>query len=115
MDLCVTPKYNRSIPGALKNAIDISYSRPYSQSVWSAKPAAVVTASPGGIGGFGANHHLRQALVFLDMPTMQQPEAYLGHANTFFAPDGTIADDKTRDFLKLLIDRFTKWIETILG
>ncbi|MDQ3478024.1 MAG: NAD(P)H-dependent oxidoreductase, partial [Pseudomonadota bacterium] len=75
--LFVTPEYNRSIPGPLKNALDVG-SRPYGQSVWAKKPAAVATASPGGIGGFGANHHLRQCAVFLDMPMMQQPEAYFG-------------------------------------
>ena len=75
--LFVTPEYNRSIPGALKNAIDVG-SRPYGRSAWEKKPVAIVTASPGGIGGFGCNHALRQACVFLDMPVMQQPEAYLG-------------------------------------
>ena len=66
--LFVTPEYNRSVPGVLKNAIDVG-SRPYGKSVWSGKPAAIVTVSPGAIGGFGANHHLRQSLVYLDMPT----------------------------------------------
>ena len=75
--LFVTPEYNRSVPGALKNAIDIA-SRPYGKSAWSGKPGAVLSQSPGAMGGFGANHHLRQSLVFLDVPTMQQPEAYVG-------------------------------------
>ena len=73
--LFVTPEYNRSIPGVLKNAIDIG-SRPYGKSVWT-KPAAVISASPGTYGGFGANHALRQSCVFLDVPVMPQPEAYL--------------------------------------
>ena len=77
--LFVTPEYNRSVPGVLKNAIDVG-SRPYGKSVWSGKPAAVVSVSPGAIGAFGANHHLRQSLVFLDMPALQQPEAYIGGA-----------------------------------
>src|ERR1700742_2965050 len=81
--LFVTPEYNRSVPGCLKNAIDVG-SRPYGSSVWSRKPAAIVSTSPGAMGGFGANHHLRQSLVFLDMPVLQQPEAYNGHANTLF-------------------------------
>src|SRR5712664_4131748 len=81
--LFVTPEYNRSVPGVLKNAIDVG-SRPYGKSVWSGKPAAVISASPGAIGGFGANHHLRQSLVFLDMPAMQQPEAYIGGAHRLF-------------------------------
>lgn len=112
--LFVTPEYNRSMPGAFKNAIDVG-SRPYGQSVWNGKPTAVATASPGSIGGFGANHHLRQSLVFLNMPVMQQPEAYIGHANTLFAPDGSIADDKTRAFFQSFVDGFVGWIETILG
>jgi chromate reductase len=74
--LFVTPEYNRSVPAALKNALDVG-SRPYGASVWDRKPGAIVSASPGAIGGFGANHHLRQSLVFLNVPTMQQPEAYL--------------------------------------
>ena len=73
--LFVTAEYNRSVPGVLKNAIDVG-SRPYGKSIWSGKPGAVVSVSPGAIGGFGANHHLRQSLVFLDVPCMQQPEAY---------------------------------------
>src|SRR3954470_19883701 len=75
--LFVTPEHNRSVPAALKNAIDIA-SRPYGASAWNGKPAAVVSASPGAIGGLGANHHLRQSLVFLNMPAMPQPEAYIG-------------------------------------
>ena len=81
--LFVTPEYNRSVPGVLKNAIDIG-SRPYGHSAWAKKPAAIVTVSPGAAGGFGANHHLRQSLVFLDMPTLQQPEAYIGHGDKLF-------------------------------
>ncbi|MFL6863871.1 MAG: NADPH-dependent FMN reductase, partial [Allosphingosinicella sp.] len=76
--LFVTPEYNRGVPGVLKNAIDVG-SRPYGASVWNRKPAAIVSASPGSIGGFGANHQLRQSCVFLNMPVMQHPEAYLGH------------------------------------
>jgi chromate reductase len=75
--LFVTPEYNRSVPGVLKNALDVG-SRPYGHSAWDRKPAAVVSVSPGAIGGFGANHHLRKSLVFLNVPTMPQPEAYIG-------------------------------------
>src|SRR6185295_6582705 len=71
--LFATPEYNRSVPGVLKNAIDVG-SRPYGKSAWAGKPAAIASVSPGAIGAFGANHHLRQSLVFLDMPCMQQPE-----------------------------------------
>ena len=108
--LFVTPEYNRSVPGGLKNAIDVG-SRPYGQSIWSRKPCAVVTVSPGGIGGFGANHHLRQSLVFLDMPVLQQPEAYIGGAATLFAEDGSIASDGTRKFLTGLMTAFADLIE----
>ena len=77
--LFVTPEYNRSVPGVLKNAIDVG-SRPYGKSSWSGKPGAVISVSPGAIGAFGANHALRQSLVFLDVPAMPQPEAYIGNA-----------------------------------
>jgi chromate reductase len=108
--LFVTPEYNRSVPGVLKNALDVG-SRPSGKSVWSAKPAAVVTATPGAIGGFGANHHLRQSLVFLNMPTLQQPEAYIGRAATLFAEDGSLVNDETREFLRRFMHAFAAWIE----
>ncbi len=108
--LFVTPEYNRSIPGVLKNAIDVG-SRPYGKSVWDAKPAAVVSVSPGAIGGFGANHHLRQCLVFLNMPCLQQPEAYIGGAGTLFDGEGKLTNDGTRDFLRKFVHAFAGWIE----
>jgi chromate reductase len=108
--LFVTPEYNRSAPGGLKNAIDVG-SRPYGQSVWSKKPCAVVTVSPGAIGGFGANHHLRQSLVFLDMPALQQPEAYIGGAASLFGEDGAVTNDGTRAFLTGFMAAFADWIE----
>jgi chromate reductase len=106
----VTPEYNRSGPGVLKNAIDIA-SRPYGKSAWSGKPAAVVTVSPGAIGGFGANHHLRQSLVFLDMPTLQQPEAYIGGAAELFDAQGNLTKESTREFMKKFLAAFAQWIE----
>jgi chromate reductase len=112
--LFVTPEYNRSVPGLLKNAIDVG-SRPYGSSIWSGKPAGVVSVSPGAIGGFGANHHLRQSLVFLDMPVMQQPEAYLGGAGGFFDEQGEVKIEGTREFLKTIIDSFGLWVEKILA
>src|SRR5262249_55220947 len=108
--LFVTPEYNRSVPGVLKNAIDVG-SRPYGKSVFSKKPAAVVSVTGGALGAFGANHHLRQSLVFLDMPTLQQPEAYIGHATKLFDPDGRLTADDTRAFLKKFLDAFADWIE----
>jgi chromate reductase len=110
----VTPEYNRSVPGLLKNAIDVG-SRPYGSSIWAGKPAAVVSVSPGAIGGFGANHHLRQSLVFLDMPVMQQPEAYLGGAGGFFDEAGEVKVEGTRKFLQTIIDSFAAWVGKILA
>jgi chromate reductase len=107
--LFATPEYNRSVPGALKNAIDVG-SRPYGKSVWSKKPAAVVSASPGAIGGFGANHHLRQSLVFLDMPTLQQPEAYIGRVDKLVDANGDITDNGTRDFVAQFLAAFESWV-----
>ena len=108
--LFVTPEYNRSVPGALKNAIDVG-SRPYGKSVFAKKPAAIVSVSPGAIGAFGANHHLRQSLVFLDMPVMQQPEAYIGGADKLFDANDRLTNEATRVFLKEFLDGFGQWIE----
>lgn len=107
--LFVTPEYNRSIPGALKNALDVG-SRPMGASVWDGKPCAIVTSSPGAIGGFGANHHLRQALVFLNMPCMQQPEAYIGGVAKMFDDDGNFVNNDSSDFLEKIMKTFSSWI-----
>ncbi|MBB2496761.1 NADPH-dependent FMN reductase [Aquipseudomonas ullengensis] len=107
--LFVTPEYNRSVPAPLKNAIDVG-SRPYGQSAFSGKPGAVLSASPGAVGGFGANHHLRQSLVFLDVPVLQQPEAYLGGAGSFFDDNGKL-NDGVRGFLQKFIDAYAAWVE----
>jgi chromate reductase len=108
--LFMTPEYNRSVPGLLKNAIDVG-SRPSGMSVFSRKPAAVVSVTQGVMGAFGANHHLRQSLVFLDMPTLQQPEVYLGGAAKLFDQEGRLINDDTRAFLKKFVDAFAAWIE----
>ncbi|HEY1604268.1 MAG TPA: NADPH-dependent FMN reductase [Allosphingosinicella sp.] len=110
--LFVTPEYNRSVPGLLKNAIDVG-SRPPGQSVWRGKPAAVVSVSPGAIGGFGANHHLRQSLVFLDMPALQQPEAYIGNAAQLFGDDGSVKNEGTEKFLRGFVEAFAAWIARV--
>ncbi len=110
--LFVTPEYNRSVPGVLKNALDVG-SRPYGQSVWGGKPGAVISVSPGAIGGFGANHHLRQSLVFLDVPTMQQPEAYIGGAAQLFDSGGDITNETTRELLKRFMHAFKGWVESV--
>lgn len=109
--LFVTPEYNRSVPGVLKNAIDVG-SRPYGKSVWDKKPGAIVSVSPGAMGAFGANHHLRQSLVFLNVPCMQQPEAYIGNAAHLFDESGKFKEEKSRDFAKQFIEAFAKWVET---
>jgi chromate reductase len=108
--LFVTPEYNRSVPGVLKNAIDIA-SRPYGKSAWEGKPAAVISVSPGAIGAFGANHHLRQSLVFLNVPTMAQPEAYIGGAGDLFDDAGALKKPETREFIEKFLAAFAAWIE----
>lgn len=112
--LFCTPEYNRGVPGGLKNAIDHG-SRPYGQSVWDKKPAAVISASPGGIGGFGANHQLRQYCVFLNMPLMQQPESYLGGVNDgSFDADGNLHDGPLKDVVLQVAQAFANWIDLIV-
>jgi chromate reductase, NAD(P)H dehydrogenase (quinone) len=109
--LFATPEYNRSVPGCLKNAIDVG-SRPSGSSAWNAKPAAVVSVSPGALGAFGANHHLRQSLVFLNMPALQQPEAYVGAVADLVDTEGNITKEATRTFLERFLGTFAQWIET---
>ena len=112
--LFVSPEYNRGIPGVLKNAIDVG-SRPYGQSVFDKKPAAIVSASPGAIGGFGANHQLRQACVFLNMPVMQQPEAYLGHVtDDAFEADGRLKEGPLKQLVLNLASAFADWVDLIV-
>lgn len=111
--LFVTPEYNRSVPAALKNALDVG-SRPSGHSVWNAKPGAVISASPSAIGAFGANHHLRQSLVFLNVPVLQQPEAYIGAVDRLFDAQGGLINEDTREFLKRFVQAFAVWIATIV-
>jgi chromate reductase len=112
--LFVTPEYNRSVPAALKNALDIC-SRPPGSNVWDGKPGAVITSTPGAMGGFGANHHLRQSLVFLNIPTMQQPEAYIGHVDKIFDETGSLTNEGTEKYLNTIIAAFSKWVSIIVG
>jgi len=111
--LFVTPEYNRSIPGVLKNAIDVA-SRPYGANTFNGKPGAVISASPGAIGGFGAYHHLRQTLVFLNVPALNI-EAYIGGAFSLFDENGKLTNESTSDFLRGFGEAFTAWIEKILA
>ncbi|OJG28185.1 NADPH-dependent FMN reductase [Enterococcus caccae] len=105
----VTPEYNRSVPAVLKNALDVG-SRPYGQNVWDGKPGLVVSVSPGALSAFGANHHLRQSLVFLNVPTLQQPEAYIGNIANLINEDETIAEN-TMNFFKIIIDSYLVFLE----
>jgi len=107
--LFVSPEHNRSIPAALKNALDIG-SRPYGQNIWNSKPAAVVTVSIGPTGGFGANHHIRQSLVCLNVPTMPQPEAYVSNAFSLFDKNGNLTDEKTKKFITNFMQSFAVWV-----
>lgn len=103
-----TPEYNRSIPSVLKNAIDIG-SRPYGKNNWSGKPGAVVSVSISALGAFGANHHLRQCMVFVDVPMMQQPEAYIGNAKKLFDDNGELVKD-TKEFLEKFVEAYKRWV-----
>ncbi len=107
--LFLTPEYNRSVPGVLKNAIDI-ISRPYGKNAFNGKPGAVISVSIGNISGFGANHHLRQSLVFLNVPTMPQPEAYIGDAKSLFDDQGKLINESTKKFLQTFLGEFEKWV-----
>lgn len=112
--LFLTPEYNRSVPAVLKNAIDVG-SRPYGQNSWNGKPAGIVSVSIGNISGFGANHHLRQSLTFINVPTMAQPEAYIGGASELFDAQGNLTSDSTKEFLKSFMVAFEKWVATFAG
>jgi chromate reductase len=107
--LFATPEYNRSVPGALKNAIDVG-SRPAGRSAWNGKPVAIMSATPGLTGAFGANHHLRQCLVTLNAPVMPAPEIYLGKVDTLLGPDGALQDEGVTKLLTQFMQRFEEWV-----
>lgn len=100
----VTPEYNRSIPGVLKNALDHG-SRPYGDNAWAGKPAGVIGVSPGALGTALAQQHLRNVLAYLDMPTLNQPEAYVQHREGMFAEDDSLTD-RSRDFARKWLDAY---------
>jgi chromate reductase, NAD(P)H dehydrogenase (quinone) len=104
----VTPEYNRSVPGVLKNAIDVA-SRPYGQNNWNKKPAAIFSNSPGNLSAFGANHHLHQSLVFLNMPVMQQPEVYIAKSSELFDETGDMKEGGTKEFIQKAITAYIDW------
>lgn len=112
--LFVTPEYNRSVPAVLKNAVDVG-SRPYGKNAWDGKPGAVVSVSPGALSAFGANHHLRQSLVFVNVLTMAQPEAYIGNVKSLLESDGSTVNEKTREFLTKFVAAFEQWIGKLKG
>ena len=106
--LFFAPEYNRGLSAVLKNAIDVA-SRPYGENSWAGKPSAVVSVSISALGAFGANHHLRQSMVFVDVPMMPQPEAYIGNAASLFDDAGKLAED-TKQFLQTFIDAYENWV-----
>lgn len=105
----ITPEYNRSVPAVLKNALDIA-SRPYGQSMWNGKPGAVISASPGGLGGFGANHHLRQTLTFLNVPLLQQPEMYLANIAAALEEGASGFNERTTKLLAEFLEAYAAWV-----
>lgn len=111
--LFFTPEYNRSIPGVLKNALDCG-SRPYGESAWQKKPAGIVSVSIGAPGGSMAQQHLRNVLAYLDMPTLNQPEAYIQHKDGLYDADGNIGE-ASRDFLQGWMDAYVAWVERHAG
>lgn len=110
--LFIAPEYNRSMPAALKNAIDVG-SQPQAENVWFNKPGAVVSIGAGTIGGFGAAHHLRQTVVYLNMLLMQSPEAYVAGIHSVFDENGNVAVKSTQDFLQKVIDAFEAWVKKL--
>jgi chromate reductase, NAD(P)H dehydrogenase (quinone) len=107
--LFITPEYNRSVPAVLKNAVDVG-SRPYGKNSWDEKPGAVVSVTISSLGAFGANHHLRQSLVFVNVPTMSQPEAYISSAQDLFSAEGQLINDSTKEFLESFMIAFERWV-----
>ena len=108
--LFVTPEHNRTIPAAMKNVLDVG-SRPYGKSVWDGKPAAVISNSPGMLGGFGANHHLRQVLTFLNMPVLQQPEAYISKVAELLDENGGFKSENTQGFAQSIVNAFVEHLD----
>jgi chromate reductase len=112
--LFVTPEYNYSIPGVLKNAIDWA-SRPYGDSAWNGKPAAIMGASVGAIGTARAQYHLRQVMVFLNMFPINQPEVMIGNASQRFDEEGNLTDEQTKEFIRQLLQNLVEWARRIGG
>ena len=111
--LFVTPEYNRSIPGVLKNAIDHA-SRPYGQSAWDGKPAGVIGASVGPIGTALSQQHLRNILAYLNAPTLGQPEAFIHNKEGLYDADGSFSEG-SRKFLQAWVDAYVAWVKKHAG
>ncbi len=107
----ITPEYNRSLPAVLKNALDVG-SRPYGKNNWNGRPGMVISCSAGGLSGFGANHHLRQSLVFLNVPVLQQPEVYLANVKDCFDETGALTE-RSAKFLQKAVDAYVEWFGKI--
>ncbi len=107
--LFITPEYNRSMPGVLKNALDVG-SRPWGKSAWSGKPAAVISLTPGALGAMAANQHLRQVLMAVNLATMAHPEAYIPAAATLFDESGALKNADTKNFLSDFLKSFDAWV-----
>jgi chromate reductase len=107
--LFMTPEFNRGVPGALKNAIDVG-SRPWGKSVWAGRPASVVSQSYGGLGGMAAHHQLRQVLFGVSVVAMPQPEAYIGNAPALFGEDGNLVNASTKEFATEFMRAFEAWV-----
>lgn len=110
--LFVTPEYNYSIPGVLKNAIDWA-SRPYGDSAWNGKPAAIMGASIGSIATARAQYHLRQIMVFLNMFPVNQPEVMVGNCSDKFDEAGNLTDETTKNFIRQLLERLVAWTQRL--
>lgn len=108
--LFVTPEYNRSIPGVLKNAIDVG-SRPWGKSAWSGKPAAVASITPGALGAMAGHHHLRQILYAVNLSAMAYPEVYIPAAATLFDASGRLKNAEVREFLVKFMESFASWMD----
>jgi chromate reductase len=112
--LFVTPEYNRSIPGVLKNALDHA-SRPYGQNAWAGKPAGVIGGSVGAVGTAAAQQHLRSILAYLDVPTLGQPEVFIHAKEGFFDEAGNVTNAESKKFLQTWMDRYVAWVKRIAG
>lgn len=107
--LFVTPEFNRSMPGGLKNAMDVG-SRPWGDNAWSGKPAGVISLTPGALGAMAANHHLRQVLLAVNVAAMPYPEAYIPGAESLFDENGILTNAETRRFLQQFMEAFSQWV-----